>query len=181
MARSKRNERRLLATAFHEAGHAVAGHALEIPFRYVTIAPTEGVSLGHVQGFRMGKKLAESLGTYDVSPRQRDRVEREVMVFLAGSIAEARYTGRRNQWGASADYRLAVDLAERIAPIGAELDAFLAWLHKRTENLFARPHLWAAVEGLSAALMERGRLSRDETRQIIYETVLPAHLRISEI
>src|SRR5207302_9592341 len=89
-----------LATAYHEAGHAVVtvylGHAL----RYVTIIP-EGDTSGHALcPFPKGFNL-EQLDLLD--RRTLNRAQDNIVILMAGGAAEARLRGHRNRIGASGD------------------------------------------------------------------------------
>ena len=68
------------ATAYHEAGHAVAALALGRPVQRVSILPNRE-RLGHCE---FGK------GVFRPS---EDWLEREILIALGGLAAEARYTG----------------------------------------------------------------------------------------
>ena len=70
-----RQRRHLTATAYHDAGHAVASWALTVRFRYVTIEP-EGDALGHVQWL----PAPASLPLYDdTDPRTQRYLERAII------------------------------------------------------------------------------------------------------
>jgi len=85
--------KRIEATAYHEAGHAVCNLLLGKAFEYVTIVPDED-SYGHCKGvvYRGGQRLAEDV--YGVNGRARDWIEKRVKVYLAGNVAEQRFAGR---------------------------------------------------------------------------------------
>ncbi len=104
-----RKLKQLTATAYHEAGHPVAAIEVNLPVKEVSIIPnTERNSLGQCSEPKAPRWLLDA--EYDVSLRVRDRLERMMIVLLAGPIAEARWTGRRNHVGACGDMNEAVDL-----------------------------------------------------------------------
>jgi len=101
----------LEATAYHEAGHAVACFFLQRLFRFVTIK-TGGDFLGRVVGrpsdYRRRLKMAEKgfVCTNDA------------IISAAGPEAERKYKGRRNHRGASGDYRMILDIARGVGEDG---------------------------------------------------------------
>jgi ATP-dependent Zn protease len=127
----ERRRRRLEATAYHEAGHAVVSVLLGRACKHVTIVPDETQdSLGHL---RAEKPLGDPLATlnnplpetaeafaaamrgarlYEANlGRMYRRWRSDIAINLAGVRAERRLIGRRNNIGASSDYRRAVDIA----------------------------------------------------------------------
>src|SRR6185437_15760265 len=90
--------RKMEAVAYHEAGHAVAALLLHRPLRYVTIVPDKARgTLGH-----------------DLTPRRRTILEREIMVLLAGEVAEREFRGWHNRVGSRSDYEKAHNCARAI-------------------------------------------------------------------
>jgi len=82
---SRRPPRISQATAYHEAGHAIAAWRLELSFRYVTVEPcvSDG-SLGHIL-HRIPKWLTpETEGSH----RARLHTERHIITDFAGQLAE---------------------------------------------------------------------------------------------
>lgn len=97
----REDERR--ATAWHEAGHALA-HLLLLPDRpldHVTIVPTESGALGFLAWRRDEDR-------HDLS---RDEVAARIAVALAGREAERLLTGRVGGAGAAGDLQRATSLA----------------------------------------------------------------------
>jgi ATP-dependent Zn protease len=91
----------LRATAYHEAGHAVAAWLLGIRLRRISIRrdDAEG-TLGRVvlEGLR-----ATEVQRYDMAPRTRDLVERRAIVSLAGEEAERLVAKRVSRHGGARD------------------------------------------------------------------------------
>jgi hypothetical protein len=87
----------LRATAFHEAGHAVAYMHEHVPFSTVSIAPTED-TFGHV-GHR--NILYGCKTEWQNNPHHRLRMERMVRTALAGPAAHRRFSpkGYRHNYG----------------------------------------------------------------------------------
>ena len=161
----KRSEKEHRATAYHEAGHAVAAFLLDRPFRRVSIIQDEE-GHGHVLYRKFHKRFDPEYGS---NPQKaRFQIERAIITLMAGGEAERVHTGRRNNLGSSSDDETARDLATYIVPDwGDELVAYLKWLRIRTRNLLKSPRNWRAVEELAEALMEKGEMSAAEAKDTI--------------
>jgi ATP-dependent Zn protease len=165
MTTAKRNRgKHLEATAYHEAGHAVATIELGRAVRRLTILPdAEQSSRGHCQGTTEGEWFHPA---YNSDGRTRARVEQRLMITLAGAIAERHFTGHRNNVGASADDAKAVGLARSFCGSTREADAYLGWLAVRTELLITHPLHWPTVKALATALLTEKMLSGKRVREI---------------
>src|SRR3569623_2357917 len=87
-----------LATAYHEAGHAVVSLELDRPVVKVSILPDrDRAGICH-------------FGTAVTRPTE-DWIEREMLISLAGMAAEARHTGTYDRAAAGRDLRYARQLA----------------------------------------------------------------------
>src|SRR5207245_593468 len=88
--------------AFHEAGHAVIAHVVGATIDYVTIEAAfleaAGLTFGHTK-------------TLDLNQGPADR---QVLVGLAGSLAEAREMGDADEW-ARLDERRHIEWVLRLA------------------------------------------------------------------
>lgn len=166
----KRHPVSLRATAYHEAGHAVAYYCLRVQQHYplplmrrVTIVPSEDM-LGHTAPF--------PTPSYDPdlysSPSTALRAHAEIVVCFAGAIAERRHIGRRST-GAEIDHRLAIDLAEAVTGSPSETEALLKWLRERAANLINSR--WRFVEAVAAALLEHRTLTGRQVRDVIQADV----------
>jgi hypothetical protein len=107
----------------------------------------------------------------DTSDRARMKMERLVQTYLAG-IAAQRHHRQSSVRGyhASEDYRKVNDYIHYFVKSQEEHDAYFKLLKIRTQDLFKRPHIWAQVEALAAALLERKTLSANEAAEIIQAT-----------
>jgi hypothetical protein len=140
----------------------------EIPFGRVTIVP-DADCLGAVVGYRYGLKFIQrcEMG-YDFTPRDRDRLEREIMSLLAGHAAERRFAGRANHAGSYRDRKTAIDLASTFVDYDPKVTiAFFRWISLRVDAVFESPHQWLFVKAVAAALLERQRLTYREVRATI--------------
>ena len=141
-----------VATAYHEAGHAVVALALDRPIHQVSIVPSKQF-LGMCK-FQKG-----------VSRGCDDLVEREALIALAGLAAEARHTGVYDRGGAMRDLRLVRDLAlQRVGE--RQIERFERRMLGKTENLLADDGYWRAVELIAAELLKTGVISGRAARHL---------------
>jgi hypothetical protein len=161
MKRSK--EDKLRATAYHEAGHAVAAHVLRMPIGITTVVPNaERGSLGHCE-VRFPRWL-ELDG--ELTPAGRFWIERNAQVSFAGSEAERLFTGRYNHKGASSDYHSAVVPAGYLYE-GELLEIYLK-LHQRCARALVSSEMWKpCIEAVAKQLLEKQTLRPLDVRQVI--------------
>lgn len=143
-------------TAVHEAGHPVAAHVLRRRILTVSII---------LELDTLGRCTHDTLARFqpDVyrDRRTRQQLEREIIIALAGVVAEAFLSGDRHNWRqAEGDVRFASDCALYAAdgnPKGAEL--YVKWLRWKTESLLASPLPWVSAQHVAAALLQHRELS----------------------
>lgn len=169
MSRKRSNKQRL-ATAFHEAGHAVAAFALHLGVKRVSIV-AEGDSWGHVL-YAPLRFSGESL--YDLTPVVRDRFERHIVAALAGPEAARLIKGRYDRIGASSDYVVAGRIVGRLVGSAEEAQAYMRWLEIRSRQLIRAPHLRPGLEALAMALLERGEMDGRTARDITHAAMMMA-------
>jgi hypothetical protein len=155
----------LESCAYHEAGHAVAAYEF-------------GWYLRH-GGVRIGKNAEARLRT----PDELRTSEAEIIVTLAGWVAEAKYCGvkslvayneifdwiedfRRNPEACNgpSSFNDPHDVARPLLKAYPHLSDRGAYrmvrrYERETAALLAEPRVWSAVERLAAALLRRGQLS----------------------
>jgi ATP-dependent Zn protease len=139
-----------VATAYHEAGHAVLALSLGRPIHRVSILPKQ-----------------EYLGKCEFAPGQlrqsEDPVEQEILIALAGLAAEAKYCGTYDRLGASRDLRIVRKLALTRASERA-VERYERRMLAKAEYLLADEATWRAVETIAAELVKvgwlRGRAAR---------------------
>jgi ATP-dependent Zn protease len=140
------------ATAYHEAGHAVAALALGRPVQRVSVLPNQK-HLGHCE---FGK------GVFRPS---EDWLEREILIALGGLAAEARYTGAYAWDGAARDRQYVRQLVvQRAGERRAE--RLERRLLAKTEHLLSREGHWRAVELIAAELLRQGAISGRAARAL---------------
>jgi ATP-dependent Zn protease len=161
------NEQRLLA--YHEAGHAVANHALNLPNESITIVPDaeDGTA-----GFA---KISDSLASKESGEAAHNdaAVWRRLLTAVAGPVAGTlEATGKPFVGGAPAvdwadpcygdDLEAASECCSSLSgPEAAVLDDATVAV---TALLRAR---WDALERLAEELLERKRLGAERIRQLL--------------
>jgi hypothetical protein len=165
--------RRLRATAYHEAGHAVAAYMAGRRFTQVSVVPDD---------WSLGRCTFASLRLYplngDGDHRGRARIEREIMIFCGGSVAEALHMRRSHSWRwAKYDLIRALELAEWVTHSREEANAYTSWLLKRSEALLREQEWRRAVSGLASDLMRYGELGEHDARAAI-STAVRRHRRL---
>jgi len=173
-------ERRRWATAYHEAGHAVVGyflHTMRGSFRRATVIETDD-ALGYVLR-RQSRAFYRRMAAGDWTPHTEVRAYELLMCTMAGTLAEKRFTGRRNRRGAGwngtpfvergSDLDTVGDFVLRLAGTDAdEQRALVRWLTRRTENMLMCR--WKAVEAVAAALVAQGTIEgRDALGAVVAE------------
>ncbi len=163
----KHSIRRKLATAYHEAGHAVASYALNRSISYLTIAP-EHEALGYLKHRRLDSFYEKmSAGGDGLEPTDKILL-REIVINYAGVVSESLLTGRNNWRGAGQDLRMAAAFADAVTGSQSESNAYLLWLWERTRNLILKtPCHRAAIRALAKELVKQERIGGREVRHII--------------
>jgi ATP-dependent Zn protease len=162
----KMRQKQREAIAYHEAGHAVAHCLFRVPFRKATITPAEDY-LGIVVGYKLGRKLIQGFEIGFPTLRQRDRLERQVLCLLAGPICEAHFRGRRNNIGASDDYRMATGFLDHLSGGSPnQIDPYAKWLAAWATDMVLSPVWWPFVETIAQELLRRESLSAKEILEL---------------
>ena len=105
-----------------------------------------------------------------MSDHVRRKIERDVLVALAGTAAQRIFNARSVRWWhGENDRSVAQELLAYIAPDMEELIAYLQLLEIRTRLHLQHFLTWPAVEVLAQALLVRETLSGHEARRIIRE------------
>src|SRR5262245_333793 len=142
-----------VATAYHEAGHAVAALALDRPVVKVSILADRdraGICFFGKAVFRPSE----------------DWLEREVLIALAGLAAEARQTGEYDRDAAARDLRYARGLAIQPAGSGRQARRLERRRLAKAEHLLDRAANWRAVELIAAQLLRCGEMSGRQARHL---------------
>ena len=137
----------LFRTAYHEAGHAVAAIVEKRYLRLVTIVPTK-----------------DSVGLCSTSGLQSQRrFESEIIVSLAGPIAEKHFCGN-NLANSEHDHKMTLELASHLVDSEEELNAYLNLLKIRIEGLVHRHY--RQIAALASALITERTIQGKRAREI---------------
>jgi hypothetical protein len=141
---------KLVETAYHEAGHAIA--SIDLGFRF-TEAVIKKDGTGYVGP---GVRLPRHWG-HHFSPHGRERGEDQIVLFAAGPVAQAHLTGSR-LYGLGQPETLRADWSQiKLRYDALEPGADLEWLVQRSRVLVARR--WREIEFVATALVQQSRLS----------------------
>jgi ATP-dependent Zn protease len=158
--------KRLQAIAYHEAGHAVIACHYHRAVEHVTIVP-EKDSLGHVQQGHSSAKIRPDI---DWNNKTEKWIEREIEITLAGPIAESEFTGREVKIEGT-DRKTAIDLAWRMYE-GKVLTAYWNFMTEKTRAVVKSPIVWAQIEAVAHALVDRRKLNGSQIRSICREVFM---------
>lgn len=160
--------RNLVATAYHEAGHAVMAYFEGIRNKGASIKP-EGNASGVC---RLQNILWHVNPQWDGTLRMRDRIERLARVKLAGPIVQ--------RWFSPADYRhfhgqedrqTAIDLISYLAGSEEELEAYMKLLHIQVRTKISTPPMGKIIMEVANALLRRTSLTGRELKTLIDQTI----------
>ena len=183
----------LAATAYHEAGHALAAFREGYFVEFAQISrlwPGSGLVRSAAQ--RMGRNpFFPSAGNGAASSAWRISLNQRLAmtrVYLAGPLAEARYLAQPlRTLGAVNDLmkcdRIASTLAnmhEELCRRYVDLPRFcpyetIALERRRVRHWLGRPAIWRSITAIAEALRQRERLSGEEIVQLDLMARSPAH------
>ncbi len=156
----------LVATAYHEAGHAVMAVSLGKTIHKATIVAaklqTGGVRLGAV---KMDQGRTKST---------QDWLEDEVLVLFAGMVAEAHFTGSYCPRGAASDLRAIEHLLCTRANTERQFEKLHRRLLDKTEYMLSDEVHEKAIKAVAGQLLEhetiKGRLVKHYLNQAIEQS-----------
>jgi hypothetical protein len=147
------------STAVHEAAHVIVAHQCGLKVQSSTIIGDEAAE-GHTISRPFPSWFDPGL---EMGWRTRRRVEAEIMLALAGGLAERRLgvrSERRIKVGEAHDLEIALEIARRASRGNdEEAHAYLKWLRYRTEAVLASSLSWSATEALASRLIEAETLA----------------------
>jgi hypothetical protein len=167
--------------AFHEAGHALAS---VLAFRaigsgrraikYVEISEGE-MPAGQWSGSCHGPDIySPAWPVARIAPQNRRKMEWQIVIDLAGPIAEAVARGERRKkyagtfalfyFGSSEDFSHAGKVIDDLCALTKRRQALRRFEQRALAVVLAH---WPAVSMLAAALIEAGRLDGDQVEQIV--------------
>jgi ATP-dependent Zn protease len=147
-----------IATAYHEAGHAVVALSLGRSVERLTIV-RNSLRLGAVQ---IGKGR---------NSRKQDYYEIEAMILLAGLVSEARYTGEYNWGGAQQDLRAVRRLSLARVETEHKAERLERRLLDKTSHLLDQAGHWEAIESVVAELTKSQSISGRAARHLFDEAM----------
>jgi hypothetical protein len=156
MSVATRRLSKLRRAAYHQAGRAAMCIIRHRGFHFVCAAPGRKP---------LGEIRLSPIHLYDRrggSPDPR-KAEREVVIDMAGPIAERIACGRRQWRGTGSDLLSApraIELASQVCNSHDAARAYLKYLWLDTRDQLVVPAMWHAVQLLAAELVDHRRLSR---------------------
>jgi len=154
---------RLTATAYHEAGHAVMALTLGRPIQKVTISPAQ-LQTG---GSRLGACRIQK-GRFKAS---KDWLEDDVLVLLAGMVAESHLTAQYCQQGAAQDLRAARRLLANRATSERQLARLESRLLDKAEHLLGDQVHAKAIELIAQELLQKETISGRAVRHLFQQAL----------
>lgn len=157
----KRTAGQLAATAYHEAGHAVAAWLFGFQIKSASIIP-DGDTLGCVVSNYRLPKLDEG---GDVPERAIGRMHNRCIVLMAGAEAQRRFR-TTSYYGDSSDFEHVCNYLHLL--YGPHVvQAAVKFLSARTRQLFEGEQNWRLVEYVAEALLREKHLSGRQIKAAI--------------
>ncbi|MGZ0174016.1 MAG: M50 family metallopeptidase [Planctomycetales bacterium] len=153
----------LTATAWHEAGHAVMAISLGRSIEKVTISParlqTGGSRLG-ICKIQKGRSKASN-----------DRLEEDVLILLAGMVAESRFTGRYCADGAAQDLSHVERLLLTRANNERQLERLTRRMLDKTEHVLTNERHAKAIQLIAEELVRKVTISGRAVRHFFEQAM----------
>ena len=159
--------KKLLRTAYHEAGHAYADYSYGIAIKLVTITP-DGDSLGHIKRKNKLSGLIEQAG---LSKRQVQEFYEYCVTLFAGQASEKFFRGHSSTYGASGDRRKAVDIVMHLFGTKEAMNAALRLFYIQAKYLVITPRSKLLIPRLAKTLVKKKTLTGDEVKALFREVM----------
>jgi len=154
---------RQIATAYHEASHAVAAISLGLRLRKKGISiERDKDSLGQCYTRKPFRGDPD-----DASDSRRVKAEKDAIVSFAGYEGQRNFCPRSHNGGGK-DRRDAAGLMCHFVGSEREPDAYMKLLQICTEQLLSMEHIQTKIKAVAKALIERKRLSAAEVEAIVW-------------
>jgi ATP-dependent Zn protease len=140
------DEEDVLATAFHEAGHAIIAVLLGRPVEKVSVV-RNSLRLGVCQ---MSKRKGAPI---------QDEIETQALIQFAGLISEAKWTGKFNWAGAQQDLIQIRQLARYRGASEKQVERLQRRWMDKTDYMLSDNQTWSLVEKLARELVGRKTVS----------------------
>jgi len=166
MQTSSPAEAEWIATAYHEAGHAVMALSLGRSIQKVTISPSQTAQGEARLGICELKKGR--------SKRSKDALEDDALILLAGMVAEARFTGEYCGRGAAQDLRMVRSLLASRAGSIRQLERLEKRFLSKTEHLLYETAHAKAIHWIAAELIAKTTISGRAAKHLFNQSVQSA-------
>ena len=154
---------KLIATAYHEAGHAVMAVSLGRNIHKVTIKPGKS----QFGSLRAGVcQLGDGR-----SKASKNLFEDEVLILLAGMVAEAQFTGEYCLQGASEDLAHVQQLICGRAGSDSQHQRMYRRLLDKTENTLSDEGHTGAIQAIAEELVQKVTISGRAVRHFFQQSV----------
>jgi ATP-dependent Zn protease len=150
-------QRQREATAYHEAGHAVACYVFKHQIKKVSIIPGEGYQ-GKLHSSGLPEDLVERIVQREnLSPEEEKLLWEKTIISLAGPASECLFTGVYNWRGSMSDRSKANAFAAPLDLTGKDFD------EQAKELMYSN---WKKVEDVAQALLEKQTLTAQQVHEI---------------
>lgn len=146
------------ATAYHEAGHAVMALMLGRPIEKVTITPAK-LQTG-------GQRLGACKIQKGRSKPTKDSVEDDVLILLAGMVAESHFTGRYSPAGAKSDLSMVERVLANRARNQKQLEKLVRRSLDKAEHLLGDAVAAQAIELIANEVLANETISGRAVRHL---------------
>ncbi len=153
----------MVATAYHEAGHAVMALSFGCPIKKVTIVPGRSW-LGQ---YRLGVCELQK----GRSAHGKSGLDDEIVILFAGMVAEAHFTGRYCEAGAAEDLNSIRRLLCQRVSSGKQHERLQRRLLALTEHLLNDAGTALAVELVAKELMQKQTISGRAVRHFYQQAM----------
>jgi hypothetical protein len=149
--------------AYHGAGQALAYILTGKRFKYVTINSrieiTGWLTAGHVKNV----KFLHNYEYYILDPRDFIKLLINDFQCIAGYVAEAHYSGERNDTGVKSDVQRSSDVVFQSEKLASKYSEFL---FEYTKAVLTEKSNWSRLSLIAEALVEHKKLSYKEVSAI---------------
>jgi len=152
----------LIATAYHESGHAVMAISLGRNIQKATIAPAQMTA--------NSKRLGAVKMQKGRSKSSHDYLEDEVLILFAGMVAESHFTGHYCEQGAASDLRMIGRLLETRANTEKQFEKLHRRLLEKAEYILGDDVHRPAIAAVAQSLIEKESISGRLVRHFLNES-----------
>ena len=158
----------LAATAYHEAGHALAHHVLGWGNGEVTIVPDkERVGSARIADGARLRRLLRQLEFGTINTLLVAKCHDHILCLLAGKEAQKKFRPKSiRSYMARSDHNAAAELLVSLYQDQKERNAASRYLELRTRNLISGTVHWRMIQDLAVALLERQTLTGEAVNTI---------------